>query len=381
MRIGIDCHAAEEGSSGNCTYIRNLLCGLASHDSDNEYVLFVNRRDHPFYRELANKPNVTFCRIRRTPAFYRVFAALPWASHRQKVDILHVQYFAPLFHRGKLVVTIHDVTPFRHPEYFSAFERLLFRVLLPPSARRASLVLTGCRNSKRDMVELLRLNESRIQVTYYGINRHFSGEADPAGDRRILNELGVHDPFILYVGRIDPRKNIPLLIEAFDLLRGQQELPHKLVIAGKVYLMPANMKTTLDRCRHAEDVLFLPTVSDGQLPALYRAASVFAFPSEYEGFGFPPLEAMASGVPVVASDISIFREILSDSALLVPAGEPAALANAIARILTEENLRSDLIRKGKEHVKKYDWQRTAMETLRWFQHVGREGGNEDSLPG
>jgi glycosyltransferase involved in cell wall biosynthesis len=373
MKIGIDAHSAERDGTGNCTYTQNLILHLTKLDSKNEYLLFVTDRNHPFYKEVEEIPNIRIVQIRRSPAWWRVFISLRRATYREKIDILHIQYFAPFTHRGCLVNTVHDLASFRFPEHFSLFERLMFQYLLPGSARKASLIFTASRTSKEDLVTLMRLPEEKIRVAYCGVSeRFFSSIRDPETIRNVCAQYGLVGKFILYVGRIDPRKNITRLIQAYSDLRDKKLIDHKLAIVGKVHLEPEKLQSTLERSNYRDDVHLCGYVSDEHLPVLYSAADVFVYTSEFEGFGLPPLEAMACGTPVVASDISIFREILGDAALLVNPFDMESISSGIYKILSDDLLRNALIEKGRSRVRKFTWENTASVTLQGFQDAVKE---------
>jgi glycosyltransferase involved in cell wall biosynthesis len=368
MRIGIDAHSAERDGTGNCTYIRNLILHLTRIDRKNQYILFVTDAAHPFYKNIEDRKNVEIVQIRRSPAWFRVFVSLRLATRQKKIDVLHVQYFAPLGHRGVLINTIHDLTPYRYPEYFSRFERLLFRVLLPISAKKARSILTSSSVSRDDLIRLMQLPKDKIRVAYYGVDQNvFSNHQKPETLNRASSRYPLNGKFLLYVGRIDPRKNLIRLIQAYTHLRNNRAIEHKLLIAGKVYLQPEKLQQTLNVCKYRQDIHFCGYVPEEDLPVLYSAADVFIYTSEYEGFGLPPLEAMASGTPVVASDIPIFREILEDAALLVNPLDVDSIARGIEKVLTDLELKKTLTEKAKNHVRRFNWDNTALITLRSYE--------------
>ena len=368
MRIGIDAHSAERDGTGNCTYTRNLILALADYDRENLLILFVTDAEHPFYKSLLGKPNLAIVPIRRSPAWLRVFYWLPQAARRENVDLLHVQYFAPLGRRLPVVNMIHDVAWMRFPQFFSFLERTFLGLLVPGSARRARYVLTTSGVSKNDLVQLLNLPSEKVKVTHNGVSASFSRDAmDGARSQQVCAEYGLKRKFLLYVGRIDPRKNLVRLIDAYTLLRTKYAMDYQFAIAGKIHLEPQAMRATLLRSEYREDIRFCGYVSDEDLPLLYRAADIFVYASEFEGFGLPPLEAMACGTPVVASDIAIFREILSDAAVLVNPLDVHALAGGIHKIFSDPALREDLIRKGKLRAKEFTWENTAKKTLAVFR--------------
>jgi glycosyltransferase involved in cell wall biosynthesis len=367
MRIGIDAHSAERDGTGNCTYTRNLIIHLTNLDTVNEYVLFVTDKNHPFYKMLQNRRNIKIVQIRRSPAWFRVFVALRKASYKHQIDLLHVQYFAPFGHRGILINTIHDAAPFRYPSYFSWFERLLFKLFLPISARKSRLILTASGASKEDLKHMLHLPDEKIRIIYCGVDQNYFSTQQTESMNSVHKRYGTNGKFLLYVGRIDPRKNLIRLIQAYNYLRTNRSIDHKLLIAGRVYLQPNELQQTLQHSEYREDIHFCGYVPDEDLPALYKAAEVLVYTSEYEGFGLPPLEAMASGTPVIASDISIFREILSDAALLVDPLDVRAIADGIYKILAEGEVKNMLCEKGKIRAGKFNWDNTAVLTLRSYQ--------------
>jgi Glycosyltransferase len=372
MRIGIDAHSAEKEGTGNCTYTRNLISELTKLDEENQYVIFVTDPHHPFYATIAERPNVDIVPLRRSPAWLRVFLLLPIAARRNKVDVLQVQYFG-LYGGRRLINMIHDVAWMRFPEHFSRFERLLFRALVPLSAQKAKVVLTSSGASKNDLIGLMHLSQEKVKVTYNGVSSAFSSTLfENHRVQDVCARYGLDRKFLLYVGRIDPRKNLVRLIQAYSYVRKRYSVDHQLAIAGKVYLEPQALQHTLSSCEFYDDIRLCGYVSDEDLPALYRAADIFVYASEYEGFGLPPLEAMASGTPVVASDISIFREILSDAALLVNPFDVAAIGDGIHKTITDEQFRETLIAKGRSRAKDFNWQTTARLTLQAYQEAMKQ---------
>ena len=206
MRIGIDAHAAEQDGTGNCTYFRNLILEMARIDSKNEYFIFATNKNHPFYRNLEKYHNFQIVAITGSPAWFRVFVSLALATFKTKIDVLHIQYFAPVIHRGRLVNTIHDLVAFHFPEYFSRFERMLFKYLLPPGARKADRILTASEVSKNDLIRLLNIPEEKIKVSFCGVSEIFSTPLSGEQVKEVRDRYSIHGKFLLYVGRIDPRK-------------------------------------------------------------------------------------------------------------------------------------------------------------------------------
>ncbi len=214
----------------------------------------------------------------------------------------------------------------------------------------------------------MKLSADKVKVTYNGVSAAFScNPTESVRVHEVCAAYGLNRKFLLYVGRIDPRKNLVRLIDAYTLLRKKYGIDHQFAIVGKVHLEPQAMQATVRRSEYREDIHFCGYVPEENLPLLYRTADVFVYASEFEGFGLPPLEAMASGTPVVASDIAIFREILSDAAILVNPLDVEALSEGIYKIVSDKALRETLIRKGTIRAKEFTWENTARRTLAVFR--------------
>ena len=278
--------------------------------------------------------------------------------HLDGFDLFHAPgYVAPSRLPVPMVVTIYDLIALRHPKLARRSNVAHYRLRLPRAARAARLIIVPSDAVARDVSDHLRIPHSRLRVVPLGIDDRYqppSGGAVAALEQR----LGIDQPFILFVGNIEPKKNLATLLRAFATLR-RQGRPHQLVLAGKygwksrkLYRLPAELGIH-------DAVRFLGYVPEGDLPALYGASDLFAFPSLVEGFGLPPLEAMACGVPVVASDAAALVETAGDAALRVPARDVAALADAMGRVLDEPALREKLVEEGRRRAARFTWARTA----------------------
>jgi glycosyltransferase involved in cell wall biosynthesis len=368
VRIGIDAHAAERDGTGNCTYIRGLIRGLLEVDAVNEYVFYAVDAGHPFYREVRDRPRVRLRALRIGNPFLRIPIALAGATLRDALDLLHVQYIAPPRHRGCLVATIHDLAFLHLPRTFSRVEALRSRRLVPGTARAAGRIITGSESSKRDIVAECRVEPGKVEVIPCGVAGAFAdarGRRESAG---IAAKYGIRTPYILSVGRLNARKNLAVLAEAFLLAKKRHGLAHSLVIVGKKDHGGAALVESLRKAGGAE-VRFTGFVPDEDLPALYAGADVFVYPSLFEGFGLPIIEAMASGVPVVASEAPALRETMGDAGLAVNPLDPEALAAAISALTKDEKLRLDLIGRGAARAAGFAWQRTARLTLAVYERA------------
>jgi glycosyltransferase involved in cell wall biosynthesis len=224
--------------------------------------------------------------------------------------------------------------------------------------------------SKRDILRYFRVPESRIDVIYNAIDERFWQEPPAEEIARVRERWRLDDPFVLYAGNIKPHKNLERLIEAFHLLRQDASMKDvQLLIIGDEISKYATLRRAVHRHKLHKHVRFFGFVSDQTLAALYRLANVFVFPSLYEGFGLPPLEAMASGTPVITSNVSSLPEVVGDAALMIDPYEPAAIAEAMQRVLTDADLRADLSRRGLARAREFSWERSVAKTWGVYQQI------------
>jgi glycosyltransferase involved in cell wall biosynthesis len=280
-----------------------------------------------------------------------------------RTDLFYAPDFLlpPLVGRTRSIITIHDLSFLRHPETFTPALRNYLTTAVPRSAARADHILTDSHATRHDVIELLGVAPERVTTLHLGVSDRFTPDAAPGEQAKLHTayDLGAEDqPFILAVGTVQPRKNYERLIEAVDYVR--EEIDVDLVLAGKA----GWLSEPIVAAATARDyVHLLGFVNDADLPALYRQARVLAFPSLYEGFGLPPLEAMASGTPVVASNASSVPEAVGDAGLLVDPLDVDELAAALDAALTDETLRADLRAKGLSRAQTFTWARMARRWL------------------
>jgi len=371
MRIGIDAHAAERDGSGNCTYIRGLLTALLGLDADNQYILYATEKNHPFYESLPHRPNVRIrCLPPRHPAV-RIPLFLGPATFRDAVDILHVQYVAPPLHQGNLVATIHDLGFLHMPRSFSRFFIWRSKILVRRAARGAAKVITGSEFSRRDIVSAYGLEDRTVEVIPNGVGPAFFEQAAPEAARRILSSYGVRKPYVLFVGRLNPRKNLVSLVRAFDRFKIEKKTPTQLVIAGRSDFATAKTLAEI-KSIGSRDLVLTGFVRDGDLPALYQNADMFLYPSLFEGSGLPVLEAMAAGTPVITSRTSALPETSCGSALLIEPENEAEIAAAMLKLAEDTGFKADLREKGRQTAKKFTWDAAARKTLRVYEEAAAE---------
>ena len=370
MHIAIDAHSVGAGLGGNETYATNLIEALADIDSVNRYTLYVTKKEA--VERFANRwPNVHLrLTLPHTP-LVRIPLTLTVELRRRPVDILHVQYTSPPFTPCPVVNTIHDLS-FEHlPETFKRRSWRQMRLTIRRSAQSAAHILTDCDFARDDILKTYGIAPERVTAVPLAAAVRFSPVRDERELDRVRNKYGINGKYILTVGSIQPRKNIPRLIRAYSMLcseRNLEPLP-KLVVVGKRGWLYEDTLATAESSTVRDRIILTGYVDDKDLPALYSAASCFVYPSYFEGFGIPPLEAMRCGTPTITGDRTCFPEIIGDAGLMVDPFDERAIMRGIARVLTEQTLRDELIEKGLKRANSYDWLKTARQTLDVYESV------------
>ena len=370
MHIAIDAHSVGAGLGGNETYATNLIEALADIDSVNRYTLYVTKKEA--VERFANRwPNVHLrLTLPHTP-LVRIPLTLTVELRRRPVDILHVQYTSPPFTPCPVVNTIHDLS-FEHlPETFKRRSWRQMRLTIRRSAQSAAHILTDCDFARDDILKTYGIAPERVTAVPLAAAVRFSPVRDERELDRVRNKYGINGKYILTVGSIQPRKNIPRLIRAYSMLcseRNLEPLP-KLVVVGKRGWLYEDTLATAESSTVRDRIILTGYVDDKDLPALYSAASCFVYPSYFEGFGIPPLEAMRCGTPTITGDRTCFPEIIGDAGLMVDPFDEQAIKLGIVRVLTEQTLRDDLIEKGLKRANSYDWLKTARQTLDVYESV------------
>jgi glycosyltransferase involved in cell wall biosynthesis len=294
---------------------------------------------------------------------------LPAAIRRDHLDLFHgtVNALPPML-PGRSVVTIHDLAFLRWPEQTTTRRHRYLSRAIASAARRASRIIAVSDATKADIVELLDVDPARIAVTHLGVEERFQ-PASPGQVAEVRERYAVEQPFVLYVGTLEPRKNLPALLRAFARIK--DDVPHNLALAGAKGWRSREFQDAVEQANLGDRLRLLGFVDERDLPALYSAADLFAFPSLYEGFGLPVLEAMACGAPVVTSDVSSLPEVAGDAALLVDPANETALGEAIVRGLTDERERTRLSAAGKLRAAAFTWQATARATAAAYRDAMR----------
>jgi glycosyltransferase involved in cell wall biosynthesis len=369
VRIGIDARKLHDFGIG--TYIRNLLRHLARIDRENEFILLCRPADRAGIAALGEN----FRPVVETAANYSISeqVKIPLALMRQGVTLFHApHYVLPALVWCRSVVTIHDCIHLMFPQYLpNRFALEYARTSITLAARRAERILTVSESSKRDILRFVSTEPGKIDVIYNAYDERFGIEPREEDVDRVRERYQLHDEFVLYAGNVKPHKNLTRLIEAFHIVR-RRNLEHlKLVLIGDEISRYAGLRRAVHQHQLHQSVRFLGYLPEETLAVMYRLAGVFVFPSLYEGFGLPPLEAMASGTPVVTSNISSLPEVAGDAALLVDPYDPVAIADGIERVLTDEGLRRELRRRGLERARQFSWQRSVDRVHEIYEEVSR----------
>jgi glycosyltransferase involved in cell wall biosynthesis len=369
LRIAIDARKLRDYGIG--TYVRNLLRHLSRIDHETDYVLLCRPSDRGIAAELGENFRPV---VEASPAYsVREQLLVPMDLRREGVDLFHApHYVLPPLTPCRSVVTIHDCIHLRFPQYLpNKLGYAYARASLWVATHRSNRIMTVSEASKRDILRYFRVPESKIDVIYNAIDERFGEMPDEEEILRVRERYQLNDPFVLYAGNIKPHKNLERLIEAFHTLR-RGELQHvKLLIIGDQISKYATLRRAVHRYKLHKHVRFFGFVPDRTLAVLYRLAGVFVFPSLYEGFGLPPLEAMASGTPVITSNVSSLPEVVGDAALLVDPYEPEAIADAMRRVLTDQQLRDDLVRKGLVRASGFSWDRSVRRVREIYEEASQ----------
>ncbi|MFH1255134.1 MAG: glycosyltransferase family 1 protein [bacterium] len=380
MKIGIDIRPLMDARySGVSEYALNLIKRILTADKNNEYRLFYNcfgqcQNIPEFADENAKTVKYNYPNKILNYLFFKFFN-YPKIDKELEADVFFMPHinFIGMSSRAKSLITIHDLSFLRYPEFFSRRKNFWHRMInVKKTLNRFNVIVAASENTKRDIVDLRGVDENKIKVIYAGVGEEFRkmGEADEAKLREIKNKYKLPDKYILYLGTLEPRKNVDGIIRAYNKFRvengGLRDV--KLIIAGGKGWKSFNIYKEWRMSAFKNDIEFLGYVDGEDKPYLYNSASVFVYPSFYEGFGFPPLEAMACGVPVIASYAASLPEITGGAALMVNPHDDNDIAAAMAEILKNDSLSGELrnkfIARGLEQAAKFSWDKTAEEYLK-----------------
>lgn len=365
MRFSVDAHAIGCHLTGNEVYIHNLLKEFARLDQESEIVAYISKPRAPEY-----VPERFETRWVSENPYKRLAWDLPKQLTLDKPDLLHVQYTGPLRTSVPLVVTIHDVSYLELPEYFTPFRAAQLKLTVKRTVERAAKILTPSEFSRRAILRHYSVDESRVVVVPNAVSARFRPVDRSVARAAIEERLGVPGPFVLTVGDLQPRKNHLGLLRAFeDVVRRYPKLTHKLVFVGKETWYSPKLHQAVAASSLADRVIFTGFVEDADLVSFYGACDLFVYPSFYEGFGLPILEAMACGRAVACSNTTAMPEVADSAGLLFDPRDTNEMARAMSDILIDPELRVRLESLGQQHAASFSWQKAAAQTLNVYYQV------------
>ena len=369
MKIGFDAKRAAQNRTGLGNYSRFIISILANYTTDNQYLLYVpNRKRTALLKELPDKKDIVLRFPRQS--FWKKFCSL-WRIWGIKTDIIKDKLH--LFHglsnelplnirkaKGtKSIVTIHDLIFLRYPEYYQYIDRKIYNYKFRQACKNADRVIAVSECTKRDIISFYHIPEEKIDVVYQGCDEQFKHPVDEAVKTEIRNKYNLPDNYILYLGSIESRKNLLLLAKALKHIK----IPTSVIAVGKRTSYADKVEQYLEENQLKEKMRLLSGVPFKELPALYQMASTFVYPSFFEGFGIPLLEALNCGVPAIGATGSCLEEAGGPDSLYIDPNDEKGLAEAIEKTLTDEKLRGRMIRSGKEYARRFEEQRLINELL------------------
>lgn len=376
--IALDGDTLGRKRTGDETYLVGLMHGLGRLQTSIKFPVYVRDVD-PVAGPFRDYGCFDFRPVTPRSIWLRHPIGFPLALRRDKPDLLHVQYFVPPFAPCPVVLTVHDISFAVHPEFFTARDRFFLGTLVPWSLKRAARVITDAEHTKDDLVRVYKVPPEKIDLIPLAAEPRFrtldrAACIQTVADRHDLGET----PYILYVGTLQPRKNVKMLIDAYTIMRRKTGMTHKLLMVGKPKYRYAPVFDAIETSGYAGDILFTGFVTDEDLPMYYNAAELFVFPSRYEGFGLPVLEAFGCGAPVITTTSSSLPEVAGEAAVLVDPYDTDALAAAMERVLADESLRKKLRADGLARAAEFSWERTAQMTLDVYDRVLAEAAERNS---
>jgi glycosyltransferase involved in cell wall biosynthesis len=376
LHIAIDAHTVGTGLAGNETYAANLIEALGEVDAENRYTVYVTKQE-AFERFDGRWPRLSVRRTLPHTPLVRVPFTLSAELRRRPVDLLHVQYTAPPLAPCPVVATIHDLS-FEHlPQTFKRRSWMQLRLTVRRTARRAAHVITPSEATRRDIIGTYGLRPERVSVIPLAAAPHFRPVTNKEELARVLGRYGIGGEYFLAVGSIQPRKNLARLVAAYSDLRRKRprsNLPQLVLVGRQAWLYGETLRA-IEEHGVRDSTILTGYVSESDLPALYSGAICFAYPSYFEGFGLPPLEAMRCGTPVITGNLTSLPEVVGDAGILIDPFDTGALAAALARLFDDADLRAELRARSLARSSAFDWRETARRTLEIYRSIG--GGRDE----
>lgn len=369
MQIAIDASTIST-QGGPRTYVLGLLEALLRNDRENDYVVFYNEPSHlgrfPRAKEVVLPGKNPLARL------WREHVLLPLACRREKIDVLHCPKSAiPFFTPCPTVVTLHDLIPLKHPETEKVAARIYWRLQIPIAARRSDFIITDSEHARGEILTDFGVPPEKVRAVMLGFDPAMIAPRDNDHGLRIRGRYGLPASYILYVGTIQPRKNLDTLIEAFSRLKKEGFYQGKLVIVGRKGWLYDKLFARITELHLDSQVIFTGFVPDEELPYIFDAARVFVYLSLFEGFGLPPLEAMACGVPVITSNTTSLPEVVGDAGIAIPPLDVAQVTAALKSVIEDPVMAAAMKEKGSIRARSFSWDVAAATTLEIYKSVHR----------
>jgi glycosyltransferase involved in cell wall biosynthesis len=368
MKIGIEAERANlPNPTGVERYAAELIRNLVKIDTQNEYILYFRTEPQQWFKELPSNFKI---RLIPFPKFWTQIR-ISWEMITHPVDVLVILASAlPLIHPKKSIFTAHDLAFEIFPQAFTPFMLRYQKWSARFASKRAARILSVSQSTKNDLVKFYGVDPNKIVVTHLAYDKEVFHPRNYEEIQPVLDKYGLtYQKYVLFLGTVQPRKNIPNLVEAFQKIRKENRMEEKLAIfGGRGWLWEPIVKKVKTAGLDGS-VKYFDYAPKEDLPFLYAGAKLLTLPALYEGFGLPPLEAMASGVPVVVSNISSMPEVVGDAGTLVDPNSVDSIADGLLKVLTDNNLREQMIAKGLERAKQFTWENTARKTLEVFESL------------
>lgn len=370
MKIAIIGDALDYQYAGIYYYTKELINALAKIDKKNEYWIVRSKS----VGDISENVKELIIPTKKFPgaAAYRLFVSIPKILAQKKVDIVvEPRHFGPfnLPKRIKRVTVIHDLSPLRFPEWHQFISRKLQQLFLPTVLKRADYILTNSNFTAKDVINYFPFTAAKTKGILLGKEAFFQPQLNP----KILEKHQITSPYLLHTGTIEPRKNLLFLVHAFEQLKKEGKHNLQLVLVGKPGWKHEAIFGAIDNSPFKKDIKLLGYVNRKDLPTLYTAATAFVYPSHFEGFGLPVLEALSCGTPTIVANSSSLPEIMGTAGLLFPPNNQIIFLQKINQLLTNKSLRSELSEKALAQAAKFSWEKTALETLAVFEELLRAG--------
>ncbi|MGI5991526.1 MAG: glycosyltransferase family 4 protein [Methanosarcina sp.] len=379
MNIGIISERLSQPATGIGVYTQNLIKEM-SEIYPRKNLFLIDMCDREIFKELNKiiiSPSVRS--LPKNSYFWHLISQIRLRKNNFNLEVVHSPENATLFlkmNNQKKVITVHDILPCLFPELFG-ITAIRYKLLFRNTLKTADKIIAISNNTKKDLIDYFKVPEDKIVVIYSAADSKFK-QLSVLEIENIKRKYHLNFPFILYVGSFMKHKNIPSLIEAFRRFHDTEHCRlnmYKLVLVGSKKWQYDEIFEMVLEFNLKDDVIFLGSVPDGDLPLLYNAASLFVYPSVYEGFGLPPLEAMACGCPVITSNSSSLPEVVGDAGLLVDTCNIDHLVDSMHKVLTNEELRQRIIKRGLEQAKSFNWRKCAEETLEVYKSLYEKDKN------